>query len=383
MTLWFVFALMTAAAIFAVLWPLGRPAAARTGRDLAVYRDQLDEIARDRSAGLIGDAEAEAARVEVSRRLIAAADAAQAAEPAPQSSPLWRRRLTAVVGLVLLPVGATAIYMLLGSPQLPGAPLAPRLKEAAHGNESITSLVSQVEARLERNPQDGRGWEVLAPVYMRLGRFDDAVKAWRKVIALGGETAVRQADLGEALVGANNGIVTADAKSAFERALKLDPQQVKSRFFVGVAAQQDGKREQAAEIWRGMLKDAPTGAPWVATVRHALASLDEPATAPSAEAASDNAAAPGPSAQDIAAAGRMTPEERGKMIRGMVARLADKLKQDGSDVDGWLRLVRAYMVLGERDKANAAAADARRALAGDADKVRRIDELAKGLGLAG
>jgi cytochrome c-type biogenesis protein CcmH len=382
MTLWFVFALMTAAAIFAVLWPLGRQVTARSGNDLVVYRDQLDEIARDRAAGLIGEAEAEAARVEVSRRLIAAADV-QEAKPETPSSPLWRRRVTAVAGLVLLPVGATAIYMLLGSPQLPGAPLAPRLKEAAHGNESITSLVSQVEARLERNPQDGRGWEVLAPVYMRLGRFDDAVKAWRKVIALSGETADRESNLGEALVGANNGIVTADAKSAFERALKLDPQQVKSRFFVGVAAQQDGKRDEAADIWRGMLKDAPADAPWKATVQHALASLSEPASAPSADTANGNASAPGPSAQDVAAASRMTAEERGKMIRGMVARLADKLKQNGSDVEGWLRLVRAYVVLGERHKANAAAADARRALASDPDKVRRIDELAKGLGLTG
>jgi cytochrome c-type biogenesis protein CcmH len=378
MTLWFVFALMTAAAIFAVLWPLGRSPAVRAGGDLAVYRDQLEEIKRDRAAGLIGEAEAEAARVEVSRRLIAAADAADAAKPAPQSSSLLRRRATAVAGLVLLPVGATAIYMMLGSPQLPGAPLAPRLKAAAHANESITTLVSQVEARLERNPQDGRGWEVLAPVYLRLGRFDDAAKAWRKVIALNGESADRQANLGEALVGANNGIVTADAKSAFDRALALDPHQIKSKFFVGVAAQQDGKRDQAAEIWRGMLKDAPPDAPWKETVQHALASLDQPASPAAA-----NGSAAGPSAQDIAAASRMTAEERGNMIRGMVARLADKLKQDGSDVDGWLRLVRAYVVLGERDKATAAAADARRALASDPGKVHRIDELAKGLGLAG
>ncbi|HET7847870.1 MAG TPA: tetratricopeptide repeat protein, partial [Pseudolabrys sp.] len=229
---------------------------------------------------------------------------------------------------------------------------------------------------------DGRGWEVLAPVYMRLGRFDDAVKAWRKVIALSGETADRQADLGEALAGANNGIVTADAKSAFEHALKLDPQQVKSRFFVGVAAQQDGKRDEAAEIWRGILKDAPPDAPWKGTVQHALASLSAPASAPPA-AANVNAEAPGPSAQDVAAARNMTPEQRSEMIHGMVARLADKLKQNGSDLEGWLRLVRAYVVLGERDKANAAASDARRALASDPDKVRRIDELAKGLGLTG
>ncbi|HVV63267.1 MAG TPA: c-type cytochrome biogenesis protein CcmI [Pseudolabrys sp.] len=377
MALWFVFALMTAAAIFAVLWPLGRRSAARSGSDVAVYRDQLDEIARDRAAGLIGELEAEAARVEVSRRLIAAADAAEAAKPAPESTSLWRRRVVAVVALVVLPVGATIIYLKLGSPQLPGEPLTARLR-AVHENASIEMLVSQVEARLERNPQDGRGWEVLAPVYLRLGRFDDAVKAWRKVIALSGDNATREADLGEALVAANNGIVTADAKSAFERAVSLDGQQLKAKFFIGLAAQQDGDRAKAADIWHGMLKDAPADAPWKPTVENALASLDEktPAAAPSANA-------PGPTQQDIAAAAGMNDEQRGEMIRGMVARLADKLKEDGSDVEGWLRLVRAYVVLGERDKAHAAAADARRALANEPDKVRRVDELVKGLGLEG
>ncbi|MGH6788466.1 MAG: c-type cytochrome biogenesis protein CcmI [Pseudolabrys sp.] len=377
MALWFVFALMTAAAIFAVLWPLGRRASVRAGSDVAVYRDQLDEIARDRVAGLIGEPEAEAARVEVSRRLIAAADAAEAAKPAPESASLWRRRVIAVVGLVLLPVGATIIYLKLGSPQLPGEPLAARLR-AVHENASIEMLVSQVEARLEHNPQDARGWEVLAPVYLRLGRFDDSVKAWHKVIALNGDNATREADLGEALVAASNGIVTADAKSAFERALDLDQQELKAKFFIGLAARQDGERDKAAQIWRGMLKDAPADAPWKPAVENALASLGEKPPASSAQAA-----APGPSKEDIATAAGMTDEQRGEMIRGMVARLADKLKENGSDVEGWLRLVRAYMVLGERDKAQAAAGDARRALANDPGKLQRIDELVKGLGLEG
>ena len=377
MALAFVFALMTAAAIFAVLWPLGRRASVRAGSDVAVYRDQLDEIGRDRVAGLIGEPEAEAARVEVSRRLIAAADAAEAAKPAPESASLWRRRVIAVVGLVLLPVGATIIYLKLGSPQLPGEPLAARLR-AVHENASIEMLVSQVEARLEHNPQDARGWEVLAPVYLRLGRFDDSVKAWHKVIALNGDNATREADLGEALVAASNGIVTADAKSAFERALDLDQQELKAKFFIGLAARQDGERDKAAQIWRGMLKDAPADAPWKPTVENALAGLGEKPPASSAQAA-----APGPSKEDIATAAGMTDEQRGEMIRGMVARLADKLKENGSDVEGWLRLVRAYMVLGERDKAQAAAGDARRALANDPGKLQRIDELVKGLGLEG
>src|SRR6201989_3679229 len=123
MALWLVFALMTAAAIFAVLWPLSRRGGTSVGTDTPVYRDQLDEIGRDRAAGLIGEAEAEAARVEVSRRLIGAADAAKTTKPADSASPSWRRRATAVAGLVLLPLGAAALYLALGSPRMHGEPL--------------------------------------------------------------------------------------------------------------------------------------------------------------------------------------------------------------------------------------------------------------------
>jgi cytochrome c-type biogenesis protein CcmH len=242
-------------------------------------------------------------------------------------------------------------------------------------SQPVQTLVAQVEQHIERNPNDGRGWEVLAPVYLRLGRFDDAVKARRNALALNGESATRQADLGEALAAASNGIVTADAKTAFDRALALNAQDAKSGFYVGLAAEQDGQRDKAAGIWKALLAGAPADAPWAPTVREALAGIGvTPAqTAP--------AITPGPSSEDVAAAAGMSEAERGEMVRGMVARLADKLRQDGADLDGWLRLVRAYMVLGERDKAHAALADARRALAGDPDKIRRIDELAAGLGL--
>src|ERR1041385_2234815 len=179
MTLWLVFALMTAAAVFAVLWPWARGSGLQSGSELEVYRDQLDEIDRDRTAGLIGEAEAKAARVEVSRRLIAAADAAEFSRPA--GSPLWRRRAVAVAGLALVPVGAVALYLSLGSPQMPGEPLQARLN-AIHNDRSIGSLVAQVEAHLAKNPDDPRGYAVLAPVYLQLGRFDEAVDARRKVL---------------------------------------------------------------------------------------------------------------------------------------------------------------------------------------------------------
>src|SRR6187551_2703128 len=148
MILWLAFALMTAAAVFAVLWPLSRRASERAGgSDIVVYRDQLDEIARDRAAGLIGEGEAEAAKVEVSRRLIAAADAAEGEQLTGGASSLWRRRATAVAALLLVPAGATALYMVLGSPQLPGEPLSARLN-ATHQNSPIAGLVARVEKQL-------------------------------------------------------------------------------------------------------------------------------------------------------------------------------------------------------------------------------------------
>jgi cytochrome c-type biogenesis protein CcmH len=380
MSLWFAFALMTAAAIFAVLWPLGRRTASTGGSDLAVYRDQLEEVARDRAEGRIGEAEAEAARTEVSRRLIAAADAAEKETPSAGPAPQWRRRVAAIAGLVALPVGASLFYMALGSPQLPGQPLASRVA-AAPQDRSIQNLVAQVEAHLERNPNDARGYEVVAPVYLRLGRFADAVNARRKIIAIAGENAERQADLGEALAALGNGVITVDAKAAFERAIELDPKNLKGLFFVGLAAEQDGERHKAAAIWTSMLKDAPADAPWIATVSEALTRVG--GTPPKLAVSPPQAAQPGPNAADVAAASGMSEQDRGDMIRGMVARLAERLKEDGSDVAGWQRLLRAYMVLGERDKAKGAAGEARKALAADPGKLREIDDAIKSMGLEG
>ncbi|MBX9828788.1 MAG: c-type cytochrome biogenesis protein CcmI [Xanthobacteraceae bacterium] len=379
MTLWFVMALMTAAAIFAVLWPLSRRAPLPAGSDVAVYRDQLDEIGRDRAAGLIGEAEAEAARLEVSRRLLAAADVSASA---PQQSAGWRRRAVALVALLLLPLGAAGVYLTLGSPDLPGQPQAAR-RDLSPEQRSIADLVGRVEAHLEANPEDGRGWEVIGPVYMRLGRYDDAVKARRNSLRLLGSTAVREADLGEALTGAANGIVTADAKAAFDRALALDPEDFRSRYFTGLAAEQDGRPKDAADVWTKLLAGAPEDAAWIGFVRESLLRVDPNASVPQARPNQATPETPGPSAADVAAAGQMSPEQRETMVRGMVARLAERLKQDGSDVDGWLRLLRAYMVLGDKEQARASAGEARRALEGNADGLRRLDEAIKGLGLEG
>jgi cytochrome c-type biogenesis protein CcmH len=373
MTLWIIFALMSAAAVGAVLWPLGRrPRHARGGSDRLVYLDQLAEVDRDRAAGLIGEMEAESARIEISRRLLAAADSETTPPPLPSAArAAWLHRTAAIAAIVFVPAVALGSYLKLGSPEVPGQSAFARANTPP-GNQTIESLVSQVEAHLARNPNDGAGWEVVAPFYMRVGRFDDAVVARRKSIALNGDTPARESDLGEALVSAANGVVTDDAKQAFQGAVAGDPNDAKARYFIGLADEQDGNRDGAVAKWRAMLDNAPHDAPWAEFVRAALARVTgEPVSIKE------------PNAQDVAAADTMTGAERTEMIQGMVQRLADRLHIDGNDVEGWLRLVRAYTVLGDRDKAKGAAADARRALSSNPGGVKQIDDLVKGLGLEG
>jgi cytochrome c-type biogenesis protein CcmH len=367
MTLWFVFALMTVAAIFAVLWPLGRRALPQTGgSEAAVYKDQLAEIDRDVAAEMIAPAEAEAARVEISRRLLAAVDGERGL---PAQSNVQLRRLAAVTALIGLPVIAVGFYLWLGSPQLGDFPLAGRTR-VAEASQPLENLLAQVEAHLEQNPTDGRGWNVLAPVLARLGRYDEAVRAFRNSITYNGDSAERRSDLGEALLGAAGGVVTSDAKAEFERAIALSADDPKANYFLGLAAEQDGRNADAAAIWRAMLAKAPANAPWRPAVQAALVRLGGP---------------PAPTLQDsaVAAAKEMNDADRGAMIRGMVDRLATRLKQNGDDVEGWLRLVRAYMVMGDRDKAASAVTDARQAVANDAERLRQLNEGLKNLGLDG
>ena len=367
---------MTGAAALAILWPLSRRADLKVGGELAIYKDQLAEIDRDGNAGRIADTEAAAARVEVSRRILAA-EAAAISSPSHQPLETRRRCMIALAALIMLPALTLGLYFKLGSPALPGEPLAARLS-APPEQRSITTLVVQVEAHLAANPEDGRGWEVVAPVYMRMERYNDAVRARRNALRILGASAAREGDLGESMVATSQGVVTADAKAAFERALAFDPKDVKALYFTGLAAEQDGKPGEAARIWRELLAVAPANASYRPIIQQSIARVD-----PKGIAVEPKAQQPGPTSEDVAAAESMTPEQRKEMVRGMVERLADRLKSESSDFDGWLRLVRAYMVMGDADKAREAVANARNAVAGDAEKRKKLDELVKVLGLEG
>lgn len=274
MLFWFLLALMTGAAIFAVLWPLSRRHSnplSSSAADMAVYRDQLTEIANDRARGLIGEREAEAARIEIARRLIGASNEKSAGGTS--GNPGTRRRVAAMVALAGIPVAALLLYLTLGSPGLPGVPLSGRTISGAHPD--IAVIFARIENHLAEQPNDGRGWELVAPLYLRLGRAAEAVKARQNALRLLGETAERQADLGEALAAAANNVVTADARKAFDRAVALDRKQPKARFFLGLAAEQDGRKQDAEKIWQELAAGAPPDAPYLPAVRAALERLKE------------------------------------------------------------------------------------------------------------
>ncbi|MGI9482362.1 MAG: c-type cytochrome biogenesis protein CcmI [Hyphomicrobiales bacterium] len=369
MWLWIAFAVLTALALAAVLKPLLRAASAsrpdEDSPELAIYRDQLSEVERDVERGVVGSDEAEAARTEISRRLLAADEAAQKAKTSATNP-------QPVAGMVIAGVVAVSLagYLTWGSPDLPGQPRKERIQNAA-ANQNFQALIVQVEQQLEKNPEDARGWQVLAPAYMRVRRYADAADAFAKAVDL---TPSPGADLltawGEASVLARSGLVTAEANSAFLRALSVDPKYPKARYFAGIAAAQDGRNEEAIKIWTELLADAPADAPWRQTVVGQINKLQGVDTE-----------APGPDREDIEAAQQMSAEDRAQMIQSMVTRLSERLQEDGKDLNGWMRLVRARMVLKQKQEAIKALSDARANFAGDEASLAQLDSLASQMGL--
>ncbi|HEX2448932.1 MAG TPA: c-type cytochrome biogenesis protein CcmI [Methyloceanibacter sp.] len=388
MLLWVIFACLTAIVLLVLLRPLasaGTNERDSEGLDAVVYRDQLGEIESDRARGLIGDEEAEAARIEIARRLLAADGKAEASR---ETSGRVRHSQAATIAVaVALPLIALGFYLVYGSPRLPDQPLAARLQDPA-SDRNLEALVAKVEARLREHPEEGEGWDVIAPVYMGWRRYNDAADAYAQAIRLLGESAKRLSGQGQALVLANNGVVTEEAKAALERAAELDQSLIEPRILLAIAKEQDGKFQAAIEDWRALLDKAPKDAPWRAMVEKKIAE-DEAQLAgkPVAEAEDPAAVQPaepserGPSAAEVAAAESMSPSERQAMIETMVQRLATKLDQDGSDLTGWLKLVRAYSVLDRKDDALKALERAKGQFSGNAQALQQLDQLAAELGL--
>ncbi|WP_048649133.1 c-type cytochrome biogenesis protein CcmI [Nitratireductor soli] len=376
MLFWILAALLTLAAALAVMRPFATRKASPAGgadHDIEVYRDQLDELGRDVERGLIASAEAEQARAEIGRRILKVSEIAeqqQAGDTNPNAV-----RLIAAIAILAVPLVSWGLYIATGSPGMPSQPLQARLEQAP-SNTSIDDLIARAEAHLADNPQDVRGWQVLVPIYMRLGRFADAETALRNIVRLSGESAELQGALGEMIVGRAQGVVTAEAEAAFKSALALDPGDPKARFFVALARAQEGRLPEAHAAWRDLAADLPDGSPWREAASQALAGSENAAAQANAEAA------PGPSDEDVAAAADMTPDDRRAMIAGMVAQLDEKLRENPTDADGWRRLIRSYMVLRQSDDARSALERAVAALGAGSPQSQELEAFAASLGIA-
>lgn len=383
MLFWIILALVTAAVVLVVIAPLMRPVEAtaeETAEDADVYRDQLKELERDRERGLIGDSEAEAARAEIGRRLLAAT---AAAAPVLKVRSVADRRI-AMATVIAIPALAVPLYLVLGQPDMPDAPLVERLA-AAPAAEDVAALVGRVEKHLATKPDDIEGWRVIAPIYARMGRLEDAVAAWGRIVAAGAADNDILESYGVGLVDTNDGIVSSQAQAVLAKVVAADASRIRAKFYYAEGLRQAGSLKAALDEFDDLIGRSPANAPWLKLVRDrrhdTLVALNLPADRPEPPTLPAVAEAPGPTAADVDAAAGMNAGDRKTMIEGMVQQLATKLESDPRDRDGWVRLMRSYSVLGRTDDAKAALARARETFSADKADLDAINAAAASLGI--
>jgi cytochrome c-type biogenesis protein CcmH len=363
MAIWFILTGMTAAVVAVLLIPFQRKKSGPENSDAdfesAIYRDQLSELDRDQARGIIAEVEAGAARNEISRRLLQAA--------ASKVSPTASGNSSAKLAVLLVPLIALPLYAKFGNPKSPDVPLQERL-QGAIANQDFAALVATVEAHLAEDPNDIKGWAVLAPAYKREKRWADAAGAYFNILKLAPANAQAIADYAEMLVLANEGMVTADAQKAFEEALKLDAKNPRARFFDALALKQEGNTDEAKKLFADFLNDSPADAPWRPTAENELHELD-------------NTKAPALSNEQIAAVQAMPASDQATMIKGMIDGLEQKLGRDSHDIQGWLRLIRARSVSGDADKAKGSLQIALTVFKDEPASLAALNSLAKELGI--
>jgi cytochrome c-type biogenesis protein CcmH len=354
MTIWLLAILLTAIAC-ATLYYAGARATVNAGTSVldattAHFRAQLESIENDAAVGRLGPAETTAAKGELARELIRLKDEARGPTVA-------GGRAVVLVPIILVAALALGTYAYLGRPDLPAEPLAQRTVEAAQGL-SLDKAIETIEARLAADPKDLRGWQVIAPVYMQMGRYADAVKAQRQVNALAPPTADSKADLAEAIMMQSGGSVAGEPIQLFRDAVTMDPNHVRSLYYVASEEIRTADYGAAARDWAALIKLGKGDEPWMTTARNGLqfanAELHPQASQP----------AP-PNSEQIAA-----------MVDGLDARL----KSQGGTIDEWTQLVRSRMVEGRTTDAQAAYDAARKAYP-DPKARTELDVLAADNGL--
>lgn len=338
------------------------PASDSIASDLAVYRDQLTEIDRDLARGTIGPDEAARLRAEIGKRVIEA-DRGRAA-PVTAKSAGSGVVAVAVILTVLLP-GAMAVYWALGAPGYPDMALQARLAELDAGIAGRPTQEAELQAKGrvrdaaadQRLAADLAGVTDVESLRVRFrqsfesGDILAAVRVQERILALAGAAATSNdhANLALALVAEAEGYVSPEAEAALRASLQADMTNELSRYLVGEMFLQGGRYDQAFRFWRPLAEGGSPAAPWTASIRERIVEVAELAGVRYALPA----AAAGPDADDIAAAGEMSPEDRQAMIEGMVAQLSDRLATEGGSVEDWNRLIRSLAVLERLPEAQA------------------------------
>lgn len=385
MLFWIIVAVLTAGIGVVLLYPLLRGArVAELGRtgEAAVYRDQMTELDRDLAGGLITSEQASYARAEIGRRLLAVSEAPDQT-PAPQTGRKTYRLAQAFI-IVLLPVLGLCLYLRTGDPGLPSQPLEARLENP--GND-MAILVLKAEHHLAEHPDDGKGWDVLAPIYFKTMRLVDAQVAYRNAIRLLGPTPERLGSLAETLMASSDGVVTAEAREALQKSVQLEPDNPRAKFYLALAFEQEGRTEDAKNAFTALATQSPPDAPWLPLVNQHIArnggSPAAPVPPPAAEPkAADPNALGAPDADDVAAAQTMSSGDRQQMIKGMVDTLDAKLKDDPNNFEGWMRLIRSYAVLNDKDRAIDALKRGLAAFPASGDQGQQLVALGRQLNLA-
>lgn len=338
-------------------------------KDLALYKDQLREVDSDLARGVLSETESESARLEISRRILAADKRAQMetlANPAPS---IVNKLLAAFVILTVL-TGSLGIYANLGEPNLPDRPLVARLAAAQEARaqrlsqedaevqvpdekinipEDYLKLVKKLREAIKKRPNDEQGLRLLALHEFRIGKYRAARKAHTRIMKVVGDkvTAKDYIDFAEVMIFATNGYVSPEAEITLSQALKLKPNDGRTRYYSGLAMAQNGRADVAYRLWEGLLKEGPQDAAWIPLIK---SQIDDVARL--AGINMSNQPLPGPTTDQINAASEMTKEDRKKMIRGMVAGLGERLATNGGTMNEWARLIRALGVLGETARAS-------------------------------
>jgi cytochrome c-type biogenesis protein CcmH len=341
-------------ALMLVCLPLlggAKPVAERGQFDRAVYRDQLREVERDLVRGVLSPAEADSARLEIQRRLLAAGDDVASSRTA------WLSRDPKLaIGIGVLAIcGAAGLYLQLGSPSLPDVPFAGRDRgtaaAGAGGHIDIQAAATRLAQKLQSDPNDAQGWLLYARTESLLSDWQKAAQAYRRAIDLGAATPGVFASYGETQVLAAGGIVPPAAHDAFAKALAADPKNDLARYYLALADSQAGNVRRAIDGWLALAGDIPEDAPMRQAIARNVADAARAGRFAAPPLPKGAPAPPGPTEQQLAAAAKLPEAQRNEMVRGMVAQLAARLRSQPDDVEGWLRLGRSYAVLRENDKA--------------------------------